>query len=86
MGGEQRFNGRTLSNAETRLSGRKGIIYFNNCFRREQGGAMVGDHIDLWTGVQYYNQILRLSAGGNVPSNRSLFNRADAVWFFPLSR
>ena len=84
-GSVEQFRGATLSNAQTALNGRRGILYFNNCFRREQGGAMVGDHIDLWTGTQYYNQIIHVGAGGDARAGSPLFNRADAVWFFPFS-
>jgi hypothetical protein len=83
-GPPEQFRGRTLHNAQTSLQNRRGIIYFNNCFRRARGGPMVGDHIDLWTGTQYYNQIIHVGAGGDARAGASLFTRADAVWFFPL--
>ena len=83
-GAPEQFRGATLSTAPSSLQGRRGVIYFNNCFRREQGGPMVGDHIDLWTGNQFYNQIIHLGAGGDAPA-ASLFDRADAVWFFLLT-
>lgn len=83
-GAPEQFRGATLRNAQTRLHCRRGVIYFNNCFRRERGGPMVGDHIDLWTGTQYYNQIIHVGAGGDARAGSPLFDRADAVWFFPL--
>ena len=83
-GAPEQFRGATLPNARTSLRSHRGIVYFNNCFRRERGGPMVGDHIDLWTGTQYYNQIIRIGAGGDARTGASLFDRADAVWFFPL--
>ena len=84
-GAPEPFRGATLSIAQSSLQGRRGVIYFNNCFRREQGGPMVGDHIDLWTGNQYYNQIIHIGAGGDARAAASLFDRADAVWFFLLT-
>jgi hypothetical protein len=83
-GGPEQFRGGTLQNAQTSLQFRRGIIYFNNCFRRGSGGPMVGDHIDLWTGTQYYNQIIHVGAGGDARAGTSLFDRADAVSFFLL--
>ena len=80
----EQFRGAALASAQTSLQGRRGVIYFNNCFRRERGGPMVGDHIDLWTGTQYYNQIIHIGAGGDARAGSSLFDRADAVWFFLL--
>lgn len=64
------------------LSCQRGIIYFNNCFRRANGSA--GDHIDLWDGCEYWNQKLGISAGGGVDSSANLFNRSDGVRFFVL--
>src|SRR3954463_6617804 len=49
--------------AAQQLRGLQGIVYFNNCFAREAGGPQVGDHIDLFTGSQYYNQIIHPQAG-----------------------
>ena len=72
------------AHAAQELSGRKGIIYFNNCFAREPGGPQVGDHIDLFTGTQYYNQIIHPQAGGDETTGGSLFGRADQVWFWTL--
>jgi hypothetical protein len=86
MWGEpERFVGRSVNSARDRLLGRTGVVYFNDCFRRAAGGPQTGDHIDLWTGQNYYNQIIRVGAGGDAGAGASLFERADAVWFFPLS-
>ena len=79
-----RFQGGTLHNVQTTLQHCRGVVYFNNCFRRAHGGQMAGDHIDLWTGTQYYNQIIHVGAGGDAHASSPLFNRADAVWFFQL--
>lgn len=78
------FRGVTLDEADDNLAGQQGIIYFNNCFRRERGGAKVGDHIDLWTGSQYFNQVIHVGAGGDAGADATLFDRADQVWFFRL--
>lgn len=83
-GEPRRFRGTGLANAQTSLRHFKGVIYFNNCFARVAGGLRRGDHIDLWTGTEYYNEILRLGAGGDAGAGARLFDRADRVWFFPL--
>ncbi len=79
----QEFRGRRGSrDAFATLSGRRGIIYFNDCFRRRNGSA--GDHIDLWDGSEYWNQKLGISAGGGLEASTNLFNRSNAVKFFVL--
>lgn len=84
-GSPERFNGQAGHNAATTLNGRKGIIYFDNCFRRETGGPKTGDHIDLWTGTQYYNQLIHVGAGGDASASATLFTRAEGIWFYPLA-
>lgn len=84
-GETQRFHGSTVDSASADLGGRPGVIYFNNCFRREAAGPSTGDHIDLWDGEHYYNQIIRVGAGGDAGVRAPLFERADAVWFFELA-
>ncbi len=72
--------------AASSIEGRLGVIYFNNCFKRSGEASRAGDHIDLWTGQEYYNQILSLAAGvEDRSSTGSLFNRADRVWFWRLN-
>ena len=67
------------------IKGRTGIVYFNNCFKRKSTDkTKVGDHIDLWNGEQYYNQILGIGAGGNAKASSDLFNLAGYVRFFGL--
>lgn len=68
------------------ISGTPGIIYFNNCFHRsaDAEGSNRGDHIDLWDGENYYNQILQVSAGGGTAVQSDLFATADYVRFFWL--
>lgn len=74
------------SEIKSQIADAKGIIYFNNCFhRRTDGeGANSGDHIDLWNGANYYNQILGIGAGGNARAGTDLFSRASFVRFFWL--
>ena len=82
-GTTERFcGGRASAYAVDVLQGRRGIVYFNNCFTRRNGTA--GDHIDLWDGREYWNMKLRVSAGGGVPARSSLFERSDEVWYFVL--
>lgn len=71
-------------NAFGQISGRTGIVYFNNCFTREGSSVRTGDHIDLFNGTQYYNQIIHPQAGGDETTGGSLFGRADQVWFWRL--
>jgi hypothetical protein len=76
----------TGSSIRDQIGGNAGIIYFNNCFHRSSDpeGTNRGDHIDLWNGENYYNQLLRVSAGGTARVGRDLFAAADFVRFFWL--
>ena len=78
-------SGGGCAHAFEQLRGHNGIVYFNNCFRREGSTAQSGDHIDLFNGRQYYNQILHPHAGGDETTGGSLFGRADEVWFWELT-
>lgn len=80
-----KFRGRSKDTAQESLAGRKGVIYFNNCFRRAGQASKRGDHIDLWNGEKYYNQIINVGAGGDANPEARLFGRSNAVWFFPLN-
>jgi hypothetical protein len=80
-----RFTGPARAGARATLALRKGIVYFDNCFTRVPGGPQTGDHIDLWDGSGYYNEYLRVGAGGNSRASTDLFRRAEAVWFFQLA-
>jgi hypothetical protein len=62
----------------------RGILYFNNCFKRKGETHARGDHIDLFNGLQYYNQIIHPKAGGDETTGGDLFGRADQVWFWQL--
>jgi len=77
--------GEGCASAYDKITGRKGIVYFNNCFTRGGETKKVGDHIDLFTGTQYYNQVIHPKAGGDESSVGSLFAAADGVWFWALS-
>ena len=61
----------TAANVKDRVRGRMGIIYFGLCF------GVRGSHIDFWNGNQFMNQVLRVSAGGGLPSSSDLFATAD---------
>lgn len=63
----------TAANVKDRVRGRMGIIYFGLCF------GVRGSHIDFWNGNQFMNQVLRVSAGGGLPSSSDLFATADGV-------
>ena len=82
-GNGQRIHGRS---ARSEIAGTKGIIYFNNCFHRstDPDGENRGDHIDLWNGDNYYNELLRVSAGGSARVGSDLFEAASFVRFFAL--
>ncbi len=56
-----------------RVRGRTGIIYFQHCFGTH------GSHVDFWDGKEFMNQLLRVSAGGDLPSGSDLFVRAQGV-------
>lgn len=84
MGRFEEFPRARVGEARNAVNGRRGIVYFNNCFRREAGGPMAGDHIDLWNGTAYYNMLLDVSAGGGVAAATPLFGRSDMITFFPL--
>jgi hypothetical protein len=77
--------GRGCAHAFTQIRGQTGIVYFNNCFTREGSSVQTGDHIDLFDGQQYYNQIIHPRAGGDETTGGNLFGRADEVWFWQLT-
>lgn len=84
MGRFEEFPRGRVGSAQASVTGRRGIVYFNNCFQRTAGGPSTGDHIDLWNGSAYYNMLLDVSAGGGVAAGASLFGRSDMITFFPL--
>ena len=57
----------------------KGILFFSNCFTRENGTT--GSHIDYWNGRTYTNA----ATGTGGPRGRlRLFDSADRVYFCRL--
>jgi hypothetical protein len=72
--------------AAAALRGRRGVIFFRNCFARatDDEGERNGDHIDLWDGAEFWNVKLGKSAGGGTAADAPLFGLSDEVWFFPL--
>ncbi|HEY0657089.1 MAG TPA: T6SS effector amidase Tae4 family protein [Pyrinomonadaceae bacterium] len=70
---------------KSQILGKQGIVYFNNCFKRNATDtSATGDHIDLWNGEKYYNQILGIGAGGDATAKSDLFTKAQYVRFFGL--
>ena len=70
----------------SQIAGQNGVLYFNNCFHRstDADGESRGDHIDLWNGTNYYNELLHVSAGGGARPGTNLFRHASYVRFFAL--
>ncbi len=83
-GAPERFGGDAVNSAPFVLNGRKGVIYFDNCFVRSGSTKKTGDHIDLWTGETYYNEVIKVSAGGSAQVGTPLFGESREVWFFHL--
>lgn len=83
--GPRGITGLPPATARDSLHGVTGIIFFKNCFRRGgHHGPKTGDHIDLFDGTNYFNELLHVSAGGSARSGTDLFRAAQEVWFFPL--
>jgi hypothetical protein len=83
------FHKHALKDAESllkRLHGHTGILYFNNCFKRDRTDASKkGDHIDLFDGQRCYNEILKTTPGGRSSSKTlSFFSASDRVDFYYL--
>jgi hypothetical protein len=72
------------AHAIDQIRGQTGIVYFNNCFERAGSGIRQGDHIDLFNGQQYYNQILHPRAGGTESTVGNLFGAADQIRFWAV--
>lgn len=67
------------------IQGQTGILDFNNCFTREGSTVRQGDHIDLFHGRQYYNEIIHPRAAGGETTGGFPFGRAGGVRFWRLS-
>lgn len=55
-------NAMTADQIQRAISGRPGIIYFEDCFERSDGSA--GDHIDFWDGSRVMNDRLNYNGPG----------------------
>jgi Type VI secretion system (T6SS), amidase effector protein 4 len=65
------------------LKDRYGVVWFINCYKNEAGN--LSDHIDMWNGYHYMNELLKESAGGNASAADDLFSKsAGGVCFFPM--
>jgi hypothetical protein len=76
------FRGRAATGAASSLTGRLGIIYFNNCFTKRGQSQAGGDHIDLWNGSNYLNMLLGIGAGGNAGARDDLFSRSGNSGYY----
>jgi hypothetical protein len=67
------------------IKGQRGIVYFNNCFRRDGEAHKKGDHIDLFNGKNYFNDINKagIPVAERIHTNEC-FTEADRVWFWPI--
>jgi len=61
-----------------------GVVYFEDCFRRAPGKSKDGDHIDIWDGKKYGNEMLGIGASGRPNATEDLFSKARRVFFLPL--
>lgn len=81
-------NAMTAEQIERTISGRPGIIYFEDCFRRNDGSA--GDHIDFWDGSRVMNDRLNYNgpgerdAGDGPSSSRWFRNIPRQLWFLAI--
>jgi len=71
-------------NVRQQIQGQKGVVYFKNCFTRGSQKQKRGDHIDVWNGSQYGNELLGIDAAGRSSTSEDLFSRAQEVWFLRL--
>ena len=71
-------------NLRQQIQGQKGVVYFKNCFTRGNQKQKRGDHIDIWNGSQYGNELLGIDAAGRSSAREDLFSRAQEVWFLRL--
>ena len=65
------------------LKGRYGVVWFINCYTNKAGH--LSDHIDMWNGYHYMNELLKESAGGTASAAADLFLKsAGGLCFFPM--
>jgi|GEM_PF-3262958 len=78
----------TAEQIQNALSGRPGIIYFEDCFERKDGTS--GDHIDFWDGSRVMNDRLNYNGpgereAGEGPNSRRWFrNIRRNLWFLAI--
>lgn len=68
----------------SQIAHQKGVLFFENCFTRKGQSSKRGDHIDIWDGVNYGNEILGIDAAGRSGSGEDLFSKARKVYFLRL--
>lgn len=71
-------------NLRQQIQGQKGVVYFKDCFTRGSQKQKRGDHIDIWNGGQYGNELLGIDAAGRSGASDDLFSCAQEVWFLRL--
>jgi len=73
------FSFTEVTGGASAIAARKGIIFFDNVFERDDGTR--GDHIDYWNGQTYMNN----ATGAGAPRGRlRMFDDAPHVWFCEL--
>jgi Type VI secretion system (T6SS), amidase effector protein 4 len=79
------FKGSKTESAATELLGKKGVIFFLNCWKRKGQTKKTGDHIDFWDGKDYFAHARKIAAGKEDPNSvGSMFGDSEEVWFFEL--
>lgn len=74
-------NAMTAEQIQRAISGRPGIIYFEDCFERADGSA--GDHIDFWDGSRVMNDRLNYNGPGEREAGEG---PSSARWFRNIPR
>ena len=84
--GIQKAESLTPTNFKSKISGRSGIIYFENYWQREtdKKGQMTGDHIDLWNGsrITDWSSWIRIQMGIVIPGVWSDLEASQRVIFW----
>ena len=80
----------TASDIHDHLRGRRGIVFFKNCFTRAGQSRKVGDHIDYWDGAHTMNDLLNYNGPGERAADAGInwgrwFTMTERdVYFLPL--
>lgn len=74
-------NALTAAQIQQAISGRPGIIYFEDCFRRTDGTS--GDHIDFWDGSRVMNDRLDFNGPGEREAGEG---PSSSRWFRNIRR